>query len=324
MTESHSAISLVIPAFNRADLITETLDSALAQTYPFSEIIVVDDGSTDDTETVLLRYEGRITVIRTQNSGVQSARNTGIAATKTKFVAVCDSDDLMESNLCETIVPWLDQHPDIDICFCNFITFDNEIKYSDKFSQAPRDFFIGAVKKDEHFITKIPDLYCRTLKFQPLFQSGLIIKKIFFDQIGGYDSSFNGVGAEDWEFTLRAITLGQVALCNIPLARVRRHSGNDSANAIHMNLGEAQILEFAIGHHKNISDYKTRMLAVIEQRRMLAFDAAFSSGNFNLAKEIIKKIKKPNFKLKFFIKKIISALPKHLREWIWKITQNQK
>lgn len=321
MPEPIPSISLVIPAYNRADLICETIDSALAQTLPFDEIIVVDDGSTDHTQSVLAKYEKRITVLRTKNKGVQAARNTGIAAAKTELVALCDSDDLLEENLCQTILPWLGQHPEVDICFCNFINFDQNGAYPDKFSQAPENFFDGATTSEENFLVKIPDLYCRTLAFQPLFQSGLIMRKQFFDTIGGYDQTFQGVGAEDWEFTLRAISSGRVALCLPTLARVRRHSGNDSANAMHMNLGEAKILEFSLAHHKSTDQYRVDILKTIDERRTRAFDAAYASGDFNLAKIIKIKLNKKPKGLRFIAKIIIISLPSKLRGFFWKLTQ---
>ena len=315
------AISLVIPTYNRADLIGETLHSAFAQTLRFEEIIVVDDGSTDDTQAVLAQYEGRITVIRTENNGVQAARNTGITAAKTDLVAVCDSDDLLEPDFCETLVPWLETHSEIDICFCNFITFDQSTTYSDKLSQAPSNFLVGATLSEDFFLVDIPDLYRRTLAFQPLFQSGLIMRKEFFRAIGGYDQRFKGVGAEDWEFTLRAIASGKTALCKSPLARVRRHPGNDSANAMRMNLGEAQILEFGLMHHPNAEKYRTHILETVDERRLRAFDAAFALGDFNLAKETLQQLRAPPSNPTFLIKRKIINMPSFLRQPLWKISQ---
>jgi glycosyltransferase involved in cell wall biosynthesis len=315
------SISLVIPAYNRADLIGATVDSALAQTQPFTEIIVVDDGSTDNTATVLDHYGQKVRVIRTENEGVQAARNTGIQATSSEFVAVCDSDDLLEPTLCETIVPWLQTHQEIDICYCNFINFDETSVTADKFSQAPENYFANATKINDVFYTNIPDLYLRTLKFQPLFQSGLIFRRRFFDQIGGYDLNFKGIGAEDWEFTLRAIARGKVALCSLPLAQVRRHSGNDSAISLHMNLGEAEILDYALLNHPNISMYITEIENQCDERRRRAFDTAFAAGNFELADSISIKFKKKPSDKNYRTKKFISSLPSFLRTPTWKLTQ---
>lgn len=190
-------ISLVIPTYNRGSLIAETIDSALEQKHPFAEIIVVDDGSTDHTAEVLSRYGDRITVIRLPNGGVQRARNAGVHAASSPWVMFCDSDDLIRPDLNSHLVQWLESDPRCDAIYCNFVTFDERAEQSDKFSQAPASFFAGA-RRSGHIWHDIPDLYARTVAYQPLFFSGNIIRKALYEAIGGFDTHFNGVGGEDW------------------------------------------------------------------------------------------------------------------------------
>lgn len=314
------AISLVIPAYNRADLIGETLDSALRQTLPFDEIIVVDDGSTDATPEVLASYAGKIRSRRTPNRGVQMARNTGVEMAKNPLVAFCDSDDLLESNFVERVAPWMILHPECDIVYCDFVTFNRRGTDASKFSRAPAGFFDGAAD-DGDFLTDIPDLYGRTVGYQPLFQSGLTVRKAFFERIGGFDTAFKGVGAEDWEFTLRAVALGQVALCKHVLARVRKHEGNDSGDAMKMSLGEAQILEYGLEHHPGAQRYAEAIRRSIDARRASAFDAAFARGDFDLAAGTLALLGSPPGNARFRLKSFITALPASLRQPLWRLTQ---
>jgi GT2 family glycosyltransferase len=93
-----SSLSVIIPAFNRAHLLGETLRSLLAQTRPADEIIVVDDGSTDDTAAVAAAAGGIVKVIRQANGGPASARNTGFRAARGEFIHFFDSDDLAAPN----------------------------------------------------------------------------------------------------------------------------------------------------------------------------------------------------------------------------------
>lgn len=91
---SKPQFSAVIPTFNRGPLVQRAVESALTQTYPPVEIIVVDDGSTDETRNILSAYEGRIIYLYQENSGSAVARNHGIQAASTNWVALLDSDDV--------------------------------------------------------------------------------------------------------------------------------------------------------------------------------------------------------------------------------------
>lgn len=89
-------VSVIIPTYNRAHCVGEAIESVLSQTFRDFELIVVDDGSTDNTQEVLSKYGSAIRVIRQENSGVSAARNTGIKASRGEWVAFLDSDDLWE------------------------------------------------------------------------------------------------------------------------------------------------------------------------------------------------------------------------------------
>ena len=84
-----STVSLIIPTYNRAWLLPQTLACVLAQTYPHLEIIVVDDGSTDDTPALLAQYADRVKTIRQENQGETAARNAGIAAARQRLRDPC-------------------------------------------------------------------------------------------------------------------------------------------------------------------------------------------------------------------------------------------
>lgn len=111
-----SRVSVVIPSYNRAWILQEALESVLAQTYRDYELIVVDDGSTDDTQHLLLQYSGRIRAIRQANKGVSAARNAGIAAAAGDLIAFLDSDDAWLPAKLERQVVFFDTHPDALIC----------------------------------------------------------------------------------------------------------------------------------------------------------------------------------------------------------------
>jgi glycosyltransferase involved in cell wall biosynthesis len=87
-------VSVIIPAYNRAHTVSETIDSVLQQTYPMVEVIVVDDGSTDGTQEILRGYGTRIRATRQENAGQMAARNCGIRAARGEIITFLDSDDV--------------------------------------------------------------------------------------------------------------------------------------------------------------------------------------------------------------------------------------
>lgn len=317
---SAPTLSLVIPSYNRADLIGATLDSALAQRLPFLEIIVVDDGSTDHTAEVLAGYAGRVTVIGLANAGVQNARNTGVAAARGDYVVLCDSDDLLEPAFAATMAAWLAQHPAYDAVYSNFVTFDERGVHADKFSLAPPGFFDGAVL-DDGFWRDVPDLYRRTVDYQPLFPSGSVIRKAFYQRIGGYDVRFNGVGGEDWEFTLRLVAQARMALCAKPLVRIRKHASNDSGDTIRTVSGCVHILEFALREHPFAAPHRDAILRSIDERRLDVFNGAFARGSFGTALEMHKHMRQRPPGRGFQLKVLIASLPAPLRWPLWRLTQ---
>jgi glycosyltransferase involved in cell wall biosynthesis len=99
--DEHPSVSVIIPTYNAGALIAQTLDSVLAQTYQPHEIVVIDDGSTDDTGRVLGAYEGRLRILEQENAGVARARNRGIESATGDWLAFVDADDLWRTDKLE-------------------------------------------------------------------------------------------------------------------------------------------------------------------------------------------------------------------------------
>jgi len=322
MPAACAAMTLVIPTYNRADLVGECVVSALQQTLPFAQIIVVDDGSSDGTAQALSAYGERITGITTANAGVQAARNRGVAASHTALVALCDSDDLLQADFVATVAPWMAGRPDVDALYCNFSTFDHDGSHPDKLSLAPPDFFRGA-REDGEFCSDIPQLTRRLLDYQPLFPTGCVVRKSFYERIGGYDTRFNRVGAEDFEFLLRAASAGHVAVCRKPLARIRKHPGNDSASNLRQLLGECLILEYSLANHAGAKSFSGEILASVQKRRLAAFDMAFAEGDFACAGQIAARLGQMPLSANYLFKRCLSLLPEPLRRSLWSMSQRQ-
>ena len=117
MTPTYPLVSVIIPAYNHAPYIRQCVDSALAQTYPAVEVVVVDDGSTDGTYELLQTYGERITLIRQANRGTQAARNTAIAASTGEYLALLDSDDAWLPHKLAQQMQLFAEHPDTALVY---------------------------------------------------------------------------------------------------------------------------------------------------------------------------------------------------------------
>jgi len=122
-------VSIIIPAYNVAPYIKEALDSVFAQTYTNFEPIVINDGSPDTPalEEVLAPYRSRIVYLKQENRGLAGARNTGLRAATGEFVALLDADDLWTPEYLQEQVSFLQQHPEIDLVYCNSLFFGKSI-----------------------------------------------------------------------------------------------------------------------------------------------------------------------------------------------------
>ena len=300
-------ISLVIPSYNRATLIVETINSALNQTLPFAEIIIVDDASTDDTLKTLAQFGDRITVIASKKIGVQAARNIGVGVAKGEYICLCDSDDLLQPEYVAVMDGWLSAHPEYDSLYCNYRGFSADKIEKDIVAQAPASFFAGATT-EESFIHSIPDVYARTAYFQPFLASGVTIRKAFYQAIGGFNPGFNGVPSEDWEYTLRALAAGKTAICAMPLVHIRHHASNESKNKLRQAMGEVEVLKFALTRHETAAQYRDLLVAAIHKRRETVFYEAFRDRNLEVAGAVLPLLEDKPRTIPFRIKRAILAV----------------
>lgn len=117
-------ISVLIPAYNAASFIETAIKSALDQTYPASEIIVVDDESTDETESIL-KDRKDIRYVRCEHQGISASRNRCISEAAGEWIAFLDADDIMDPHMLEKEIEYIGEHPDCRIVFCRYENFSD-------------------------------------------------------------------------------------------------------------------------------------------------------------------------------------------------------
>ncbi|MCG3209391.1 MAG: Undecaprenyl-phosphate 4-deoxy-4-formamido-L-arabinose transferase [Anaerolineae bacterium] len=184
-------VSIIIPTYNSASFVTWTVESALAQTYPDYEVIVVDDGSTDNTPVVLAPYLPRITYIRQENQGPAAARNTGFRASQGDYLLFLDSDDLIPPHKLDLQVSFLEEHPNFGLVYSAWQEVDEE-----------NTRVLGEVRPNQrgHLLKAI---LRRQLFF---FPGAAIIRRACLEQVGPFDEAL--FGCEDADMWVRLSLAG--------------------------------------------------------------------------------------------------------------------
>ncbi len=307
-------ISVIIPTFNRAHLISETLDSIIAQSFRAAEIIVIDDGSTDDTDRIVARYGNLVQYVKIWNSGVCKARNVGVAKAQSEWIAFCDSDDLWHQDKLFHHVELLRNAPEVEYCFTNFQTFENtRWSQKTKFDDAPAGYW-DISRKDispRSFIITEP-FYPNVLRFQPIFPSTTMMTKAFFRRIGGFDESFGGRMSEDFEFTLRCVQERPIGVIEKPLVGIRCHEQNFSRGnlpGISFVIGDIEILDYSMKNHRLGSQHQSLIKDQIISRSISVAHGAFAHGEFKTLRGMLKNIPAARRTLKLWVKAAIALLP---------------
>ncbi len=192
-------VSVIIPTYNRGWILRETIDSVLAQDYADYELIVVDDGSTDNTREILDSYGQDILVLQQSNKGVSAARNRGIAESRAQLVAFLDSDDLWLPQKLVRQVEFFESNPDALIGQTEEIWVRNGVRVNPK--------------KRHHKFSGM--MFEPSLALCLVSPSAVMISKILFDIVGLFDESLPA--CEDYDLWLRVSCRYPVYLIDEPL-----------------------------------------------------------------------------------------------------------
>jgi glycosyltransferase involved in cell wall biosynthesis len=206
------AVSVIIPTYNLAPYITETLESLFAQTYRDFEAIVINDGSTDDTDEKIEPYLDRIVYIKQKNSGVMVTRNTGLRNVRGRYIALLDGDDLWLPRFLEALVGMLESDRTISVAYPNAYFFGS-----------PQ--FAGRLHQDVFPVSE-PITFERVLKRECFIFGSLVFRRSVIDEVGMFDETLQGQGAEDFDLWLRMLKSGHLfKFTTEPLVKYRwRHN----------------------------------------------------------------------------------------------------
>lgn len=210
-------VSVIIPTYNRGNFVTEAIDSVMAQTFRDYEVIVIDDGSTDNTKDLLLRYGERLRYIHQPNSGVGAARNAGIRCASGEWLAFLDSDDIWLPDYLSCQMDRAKQDPRICIHMTNSIRIEADGAKIDTFQDfgfTPRKTF----RNDSCLVVERPLTFILQ-RHPPYLQTTMFRREAF---IGAGMFNEKVTISEDLEAITRMCLDGPLGLCDRPLAHIVR------------------------------------------------------------------------------------------------------
>ena len=201
------SIAVIIPTYNRSHTLRRALDSVNNQTVRPSEICVVDDGSTDETEQLLSRHYPQVNYVYQSNAGVSSARNAGVALTRGHWLAFLDSDDEWMPNKLERQLQEINGNDTFPLVHCDEIWIRNGVR-------------VNAMHKHQKAGGEI---FERCLPLCVISPSAVMIKRRLFEEVGGFDESLPA--CEDYDLWLRICSRHPVLY--IEEALLRKYGGHD-------------------------------------------------------------------------------------------------
>ena len=229
--DSKARVSVVIPTYNRATFLGAAIQSALDQSMDGAEIIVVDDGSTDETEDLVRRFHSAVTYLRMPRRGQPAAtRNRGLSIARGELVALLDSDDLFLPGKLSTQCAALEAHPDVALVYSDGTYFRDD-------PNKP----VGRVLDG----LPIPsgDGFAALLLGSFLMPAVTLIRRTHLDAVGGFDEAPELRGVEDYDLWLRLAARFPMLYVPGDVAAIRRHGDNLSRNSAAIRTAALQVLE---------------------------------------------------------------------------------
>jgi len=265
-------ISVIIPTWNRADRLANALRSVFAQSRPPAEVIVVDDGSTDDTRQLVCRQFRDARYIYQQNKGVSSARNTGIAAAGGDWIAFLDSDDHWQTDKLEQQCDYLRARPDYRICHSDELWIRNGTRVNPMKKHA---------KQGGH-------IFRQCLPLCVISPSAVMIQRDLFNEIGLFDDRLPA--CEDYDLWLRICARHPVLYIDKPLiTKTGGHADQLSRRHWGMDRFRIHALENILASRTLDAANHAAALATLLDKLAIVIKGAVKHGNHELANDYREK-----------------------------------
>ena len=282
-----ATFSIIIPVFNKELFVSNTLKSVLSQTFSDFEIIVVNDGSTDDSEEIILTLQDeRIRYFYKENEGVAVARNFGILQSKAAFICFLDADDYWYPTFLEVMYSYIITFPEQSVFACAIEIETLKNTFPAQYSITKKDTF------------EIVNFFEASQKESVLWTSSVAIKKAIFDKVGSFDISIKK--GEDTELWIRIGLQFPVVFVWQVMARYVFDASSISRN--NRYFFEKYVFQKYAKEEKN----NPKLKKFLDSNRFSAVIKCHLNGDYKTAEEIYKDISQKNLSLK---KRIILQLP---------------
>ncbi|MBI2995188.1 MAG: glycosyltransferase [Candidatus Melainabacteria bacterium] len=301
-------VSIIIPTYNRENFISETIESVLNQTFKDFEIVIINDGSTDNTKKKLEKFNTKIKLINQANSERAVSRNNGVKNSNGEYIAFLDSDDLWEKDKLEKQVEILDKYKDMVLVYsqCSRIN-ENGIKI--KTAKRQLEGYSGNI---------FEKLLLRNIISSPT----PLVRRDFFEKTIGFQTQY--VPYEDWEFWLRFSLFGKFYFIPERLARYRIHPEQSVKLATAQKIEEVttKLLNDSFKLKNTKEEIIKRSLGIANLRfcywYIMANQISKAKEKINIALNLY-----PNFLIdpRFYGLSILCKMPQLAGKWIFELEQ---
>lgn len=292
-------VSVIIPTYNRARYVTEAIDSVLAQTYQDYEVIVIDDGSTDNTREVLEPYMDRIRYIRQENAGVSAARNRGIGEAQGQWLAFLDSDDIWLPEKLESHTAFIVEHANVCLHATGMLLQRDHLGTVDWFAHSG---FLRACPEDTYFERPLVFHLTYRLAWTPT----VAVKTAVAKEVGLFDT---GLGIyEDFDFFCRCAMVGAWGVTTRPLAQALRRD-NDLCQSelrrkrpVESAAGYCRIFEQLLGDTRLNAQERALLLDSQRHAQSVLAQAHLTNGDVKAARQTYGQVLKARRDIKTLLK----------------------
>jgi glycosyltransferase involved in cell wall biosynthesis len=290
-----SLVSVVIPVYNGGSFLTKAIESTLSQTYKPIELIVVDDGSVDDSADIISSYGTRLRPIRQPNAGVAQARNVGIRAARGDFVAFLDQDDWWLPTKVAKQVEFFGQDHDLGL-----------VHTDAAFYHDPSASFIGRINRLR------PELltgrsFERLLLGNAILNSSVMVRRSVLNTVGTINIEIRGNTIQDYDLWLRIAKQSSFGFIAEKLVVYRLHPGQGMWDARRSLVEELDLVERLVEETRTppSAEMRARMATLLDEAGIAHLDA----GNVELARQCFAKALRKRYSWRDVVLLALALLP---------------